>query len=197
MTRYPYKTGPSTLRLGARLPAALTLILVFLVVAFSQDLPDKIRGYKVYKDKVSVNTISGGTDAAVQVGDPELSDISLTGITLELPAEFTAAYQSGKVEAITFHDLRVNGIAVEPEEYTHTFEFKKGERVVVPQPVRIFIPASSVVRAAWSEMTESRNEWKVTGRVFVFGRFRRYGFYHKRVVPIDLDLMIRNPVRGS
>lgn len=176
---------------GRVLPALFLLLLA--VSVFSQELPDKIHGYKVYRDKVSVNTSTEGSDAAVRVGDPELADISLTGITLELPAEFTAAYQSGKVEIITFHNLKVNGIRVEPDDYAHKFEFRKGEKVVVPKPVRIFIPTSNLVKAAWQEMTESKAEWTVTGRVFVFGKFRRYGFYHKRVVPIDLSIMIKNP----
>lgn len=162
--------------------------------ALPQGLPDKIRGYKVYKDKVSVNTAAENSDAAVRVGDPDVVDISLAGITLELPAEFTSSDQSGKVEMITFHDLKVNGIKVEPEEYNHKFEFKKGEKVIIPKPARIFVPASGVVKAAWQEMTDSRESWTVTGRVFVFGKFRRYGLYHKRVVPIDLSLTIKNPL---
>jgi hypothetical protein len=128
------------------------------------------------------------------VAEPDLVDVSLNGITFELPAEFTTSGQSGRVEMVTFHDLKVNGIEVEPEEYTHKLEFRKGEKVVVPQPVRIFVPASGLVKAAWREMAEKRTEWIVTGRVFVFGKFRRYGFYHKRVVPIDLDLTIKNPL---
>jgi hypothetical protein len=178
---------------GGILPALFVCISSFCV--FAQPLPDKIRGYKVYRDKVSVNTSLGDSEAAVRVGEPELAEVSLTGITLQLPAEFTAVYQSGKVEMITFHDLKVNGIKVEAEEYAHRFEFKKGEKVLIPKPVRIFIPASSVVKAAWKEMTESKAEWSVTGRVFVFGRFRRYGFHHKRVVPIDVDLTIKNPLK--
>jgi hypothetical protein len=177
--------------LGGILPAFFVLLLS--VGGLSQGLPDKIRGYKVYRDPVSINTESENSEASVRIGDPELADISLDGITLELPAEFTAAYQSGKIEMITFHDLTVNGIKVEPEDYTHKFEFKRGEKAVVPKPVRIFIPTSGVVQAAWKEMPESRAEWTVTGRVFIFGKFRRYGFYHKRVVPIDLSLTIKNP----
>lgn len=154
----------------------LVLLLLFSRLAvFSQDFPDKIRGYKVYKDKVSINTQSTDADAAIHIGDPDLVDVSLTGITFELPAEFTAAKQSGKVEMVTFHDLNVNGIKVEPEEYTHGFEFRKGEKARVPKPVKIFVPASGVVKAAWQEMTDARDEWTVTGRVFVFGKFRRYG----------------------
>lgn len=174
--------------------------MVLLLLSFSaltQTLPDKIRGYKVYKDKVSVNAHTENSDAAVQVGEPEVVDVSLSGITLELPAEFTTSAQSGKVEIVTFDDLKVNGIKVETEEYTHKFEFRKGERIVVPKPIRVFVPASGLVKAAWQEMTEKRTEWVVTGRVFVFGRFRRYGFYHKRVVPIDLNLTVKNRLHGK
>jgi hypothetical protein len=178
---------------GGFLPA-FCIVSLFAVSGFSQEHPDKIRGYKVYKDKVSVNAATENSDAAVQVGEPDLVDISLAGITLELPAEFTAAKQSGKVEMITFHDLRVNGIKVEPEEYTYEFEFRKAEKLVIPKPVRIFLPASGVVKAAWQEMTDARKEWTVTGRVFVFGKFRRFGFYHKRVVPIDFSLTVKNPL---
>lgn len=174
---------------------SFVLLSLATSTVFPQDLPDKIRGYKVYRDKISVNSTANDSDAAVQIGDPQLTDISLTGITLELPADFTAKYQSGKVEMVTFHDVSVNGIKVEPEEYVHRFEFKKGDKVIVPHPIRIVIPASAVVKAAWKEMSESKAEWSVTGRIFVFGRFRRYGFYHKRVVPIDVDLKIKNPLK--
>ncbi len=181
---------------GGLAPAFLFLLLGFLTFStYSQELPDKIRGYKVYRDKVSVN--STASDAAIHIGEPEIVDVALSGITLEFPAEFTTSAQSGKVEMVSFHDLKVNGIKVEPEEYTHKFEFRKGEKVIVPKPVRIFVPASGLVKAAWQEMTEKRDEWIVTGRVFVFGKFRRYGIHHKRVVPIDLILTIKNPLHGK
>ena len=172
---------------------ALFVLLSFVFAAHAQDLPDKIRGYKVYRGKVAVNADTANPDAAIHVGDPELADISLSGITLEFPAEFTAPYQSGKVELVTFHDLKVNGISVEFEDYSRRFEFKKGEKVTIPKSVRIFVPASGVVKAAWREMTNTRREWAVTGRAFVFGRFRRFGIDHKRVVPIDINLAVRNP----
>jgi hypothetical protein len=190
------RTLTKLLAKGGLVPA-FCIVSLFTIPVLSQNLPDKIRGYKVYRDKVSVNAQTATSDAAVQVGEPEVVDVSLSGITLELPAEFTTSAQSGKVEMVSFHDLKVNGIKIEPEEYTHKFEFRKGEKAVVPKPIRLFVPASGIVKAAWQEMTEKRTEWIVTGRVFVFGRFRRYGFYHKRVVPIDLNLTIKNPLHGK
>ena len=168
-------------------------VLFFTAVSgHAQQLPDKIRGYKVYRDAVSVN--STASDASIHIGEPAIVDVALNGITLELPVEFTTSAQSGKVEMVSFHDLKVNGINVEPEEYSHEFEFRKGEKVIIPKPVRILVPASGLVKAAWQELTEKRSEWVVTGRVFVFGRFRRYGFYHKRVVPIDFNFTFKNPL---
>ena len=185
----------NTLRLNkkGRIAPAFLFLGFLALSSFSQTLPDKIRGYKVHRDKISANTTSESSDASVKIGDPELVDIGLTGITFELPAEFTAAKQSGKIEFVTFPDVRVNGIKVEPDDYAHKFEFRKGEKVSIPKPVRIFRPAYGVVRAAWQEMTESRADWTVTGRVFVFGKFRKFGFYHKRVVPIDIMFSIPNP----
>lgn len=158
-------------------------------------MPDKIRGYKVYRETISVNANSQPTDASVKVGDPEVVDLSLNGVTFEFPAEFVSAKQSGKVEFVTFHDLRVNGISVEAEEYSDRFEFRKGEFLKLPTPIRILLPTVGVVKAAWNEMAESKDEWTVTGRVLVFGKFRKFGFHHKRVVPVDIELTIKNPLR--
>jgi hypothetical protein len=46
------------------------------------------------------------------------------------------------------------------------------------------------------EMRDSKKEWTITGRVFVFGKFRKFGFEHKRVVPIDIHLTVANPIRS-
>lgn len=184
---------PKSCSKGGIVPA-FCVLLTLAITSLGQDLPDKIRGYKVYRERVSVNTRSTESDAAISLGDPEIVDVSVAGITLELATEFTAATQSGRIEMVSFHDLRVNGINVKPEDYTHRFEFRKGEKVKISEPVRIFVPAAGLVKAAWQEMTEKRTEWIVTGRVFVFGKFRRYGIHHKRVVPIDLKLTIKNPL---
>ena len=188
---------PTTDSKEGGLAPAILLLFLLVFTALSQDLPDTIRGYKVHRDKVSVNAQAERSDAAINIGEPELVDVSLTGILLELPAEFTASAQSGKVDFVAFHDVKVNGISVEPEEYLHRFEFRKGEQMAIPKPVRINLPATGILKAAWQEMTEAKDAWVVTGRVFVFGRFRRFGFYHKRVVPIDLNLTIKNPLHGK
>lgn len=175
-------------------------ILIIVTPALSQDVPKEIRGYKVHKSKISVKNATDKTaekepfEAAVKIQEPDLVDVSLTGITFDITAEIKAFDQSGGVDFLTFHDFRVNGLDVEVAEYRVNFAFKKGETVLLPKPARIFLGTGQVLKAAWKEMTDSKKEWRITGRVFVFGKFRKMGFNFKRVVPVDVDLKIKNPL---
>lgn len=182
----------------------LISLLVFTALleisAQKEDLPKEIRGYKVHRQVITVDTSSDakrsatGSDASVKIGEPVLVDAGVTGVTFELSAEITSAAQSGRVDFLTFRDFRVNGIVVTVEEYAHPFSFRKGETVSLPKPGRIFLSTAGILQSAWKEMRDSKDDWTVTGRIFGFGKFRRYGFYHKRVVPIDIDIKIKNPL---
>lgn len=177
---------------------ALFAVLLALPV-FAQELPKEIRGYKVYKTDISVSTSSKrekkkGPEAHVKVGDPVVADLSFTGVTFELPAEITSFDQSGQVDFLSFHDMKVNGLAVDIEEYRDSFSFKKNELVALPKPARVFLGTRQMLKGAWKEMAESKKEWTITGRVFIFGKFRKMGFSFKRVVPVDISIKIANPV---
>ena len=178
---------------------SLLALTILTTTSFAQDLPKSIRGYKVHRDKITVSTARSEepTDASVRVGEPVLIEAGLTGVTFELPAEVLSAKQSAKVDLLTFRDVKVNGVSVEVKEYSHPFLLKKGETVALPKPARIFLPATGMMQAAWSEMRDSKEDWTVTGRVFVFGKFRKFGIYHKRVVPVDFEVKIKNPLRSN
>jgi len=185
-----------------RITALLTTILVLMLFSstLGQKLPDKIRGYKVHNIKVAVKDQAGRTktkdktDVLVKLGKPEVSVDGLFSVAIEVGAEFTAMRQSGKVDFVTFQDFRVNGIALEIEEYNSVFSFKKNVPVTLPKPIRSTISIVGIAKAAYKELMESKEEWTVTGTVFVFGKFDRYGFSFKRVVPIKIDMKIKNPL---
>lgn len=196
------------------MPHRFNLVLIralgrFLIIAavFSavdaQELPSKIRGYKVHqvkpaaktqmsKDKGSARPMSGQT---VTTGDLRVLDVGLTGITLELPISAGSVPYNGKVDFLSFHDFRVNGVNVEVEEFSTPFLIKKNEPITLPEPATVFISSPQAVKAAWKELEVPADEWLVTGRVFVFGKFRKFGFDFKRVVPVDLSFTIKNPLR--
>lgn len=179
------------------------LFFIFFANADAQKLPKEIRGYKVQRAKISIKNESeksGAThesEAFVRVGEPELIDVSLTGIRFALSAEIDSLGQSGTVDFLTFHDFRVNGLKVEIEEYKDSFHFKKGEKIVLPKPIEIFVGAGQTLLAAMKEAKESKMEWTVTGRIFVFGQFKKSFLKFKRVVPIEINLKIKNPIRDK
>lgn len=178
----------------------LTLLSATSAAIFAQELPDRIQGYKVHRAVVSVINSEKVTkspnkgEAFVNVGDPKLVDLSLSGVSLSISAVISAVSQTGTVDFLTFRDFRVNGIPVEIEKYDVSFSFKKNEPVNLPKPAMLFLPSPRLLNAAWREITDTKKIWIVTGTVFVFGKFRKMGFRFKRVVPIDVKLTIKNPL---
>jgi len=174
--------------------------LFFTPSACAQDLPKEIRGYKVHTAKISVRNQIEKTDKQdksevfVKVGEPYLIDVSLLGITFGISAEINSSEQSGTIDFIMFRDFRVNHLAVEIKEYKEFFTFKKNQLVVLPKPFEIRLSAAQTLRGARSELKKSEAEWTVTGKVFVFGRFKKSFLKFKRVVPIEINLKIKNPL---
>lgn len=180
-------------------------ILIFLLAfpALAQKLPDKIRGCKVFNAPISVKIESDEavtkdkSEAFVKIGEPELIDVSLNGVTFELTAEISALEQSGTIDFLAFHDFRVNGLSVEIEEYKESFHFQKNQPTKLPKPVKIFLGASQTLRGALKEVKAAKEKWQVTGRIFVFGKFKKFGFSFKRVIPVEINLKIKNPLQNK
>jgi len=186
-----------------------THIIFFLLACFlfltipiqSQDLPNKIRGYKVHKANVSVQNESDkdsqkkGLRVEMDFEEPELASVGLLGITLQLSSRLTVFGQSGKIDFISFKDFKVNGIKVDIEEYRESFKFKKTKSFKLKKPVQIFVSTTQTLRGVLKEYKDSKDRWLVTGRVFVFGKFKKFGFKFKRVIPVDINLWIDNPLK--
>lgn len=176
------------------------LIALLAAGAYSQELPREIRGYKIHRAnillKTSLNIAKDDkmSEASVRLGDPDLTDVGLTGLAFEISAEIDPLEQSGRVDFLLFHDFRINGLTVDIEEYRELFSFRKNQPVALPKPAKVFIGTGSALRAGWRELVEKKDEWTVTGRIFVFGRFRKMGFDFKRVIPVDVNLRIKNPL---
>jgi hypothetical protein len=186
-----------------------SIVLIAVVVALSigartahaQDLPDEIRGYKVHDARVLVTNRTEKvsdrkSDAIVRVGDPVVKDKSLSGITLEVTGELETLGHSGTVDFLAFKDFRVNGIAVTIDEYQNAFDFKKKQTLMLPKPIEVFVGIGQTLRGALGEIRDSKPEWEVTGTVFVFGKFKKWGMKFKRVVPVEVRLTIKNPIRN-
>jgi hypothetical protein len=173
----------------------------------SKELPDTIRGYKVAKAKVlvkkpvpspgqrSADTESETSDAIVQLGDFSVTRITPLGITLELPVTVSAVKQGGHVDFLTFEDVVVNGTTVSIDDYYHPFELPTKEAAALPVPIRVYVSSPGIVLGAIDEWNDSKQTWRVSARVYVFGRYKKFLLKFKRVVPVELDFEIPNPLR--
>lgn len=183
--------------------AAITFFSLTLLFQFAagQNLAGSIRGYKVQNTplKISQIPLDGGgkndIDIFVNLGTPVVKMSGLFSAEVEITGEFVPLKQSGTVDFLTFHDIRVNGIPVEVNEYAHSFAFRKRATTVLEKPARGTLRLTGITKAAIAELTGSKEEWRVTGTAFVFGKFRKFGLSFKRVVPIKLDLRVKNPLR--
>lgn len=189
-----------------RITCSAQLLLIFIAafsLAAAQKLPDDIRGYKVYRAKISISSeatanpksAEKNAEAIIKVGEPEVISISLTGVMLELAAEINSLDQSGTIDFLTFKDIRVNGLAVDVEEYRESFDIRKNELIILPKPVKIFVGTGQTLRGALGEFRDSKNEWTVTGTIFVFGRFKKSFIKFKRVVPVQVNIKVKNPLK--
>ncbi len=173
---------------------SITAIFLFTALPFAaQDLPNSIRGYKVYRPRVERTASIRSAEPASLQGS-KLVSISPLGVTFEAAMRVSPMPYDGRIDFLAFHDFTVNGVPVEIEEYLTPFGIKKYQPVVFPRPASVFLSTPRLAQAAWIEMRDSRPEWLVKGRVFVFGRFKKYGMTFKRVVPVDVAFMVDNPI---
>jgi hypothetical protein len=185
--------------------------------------PKEIRGYKVERTVVEVkkpetknekspndqsrrgneeaNQTERSTDpesdvdALIQLGPPQLARVTPLGITFEVPIVVSPVKQSGHVDFLAFEDMVVNGTSVDIDEYQHAFDLPNKQPLTLREPLRIYIYLPSAVLAALGVWSDSKETWPVTGRVYVFGKFKKGPFSFKRVVPVELNLTMRNPLR--
>ncbi|MET0752824.1 MAG: hypothetical protein ABWZ66_05605 [Pyrinomonadaceae bacterium] len=181
----------------------MSLCLCGLISVNAQDYPKEIRGYKVHKTKITVKNEGektdkkDGSEAYITVTEPTVEDVSLTGVTMEASAEISAVEQSGKVDFLTFKDFRVNGLKVDIEEYQNSFSFEKNKPIKLPRPIKVFVGTGQSLLGAIGEMRDPKEEWTVTGTVFVFGKFKKMGFNFKRVIPVEINIKIKNPLKNN
>jgi len=184
------------------------------VFSQTRSFPSEIRGYKVERTVVEIkqprretkNRKSGSddqsssdsdVDSLIQFGQPKLVRATPLGITLEIPIVVAPIKQSGRADFLLFEDMVVNGTSVEIDEYHRAFDLPNRKPLTLPEPLSVYVYVPSAVLAAVADWKKSKETWPVTGRVYVFGKFKKGPFSFKRCVPVELNLTMRNPLREN
>ena len=157
--------------------------------AAAQELPDRILGYKVYKQTVRVISETDPApakdkkiDASVTMGRLETFGLSALGVTVRMPGKVLANRPKwfGRLPHISrFHCQRYRR---RYRKIRAPVDFRKEVPVDLPEPISVYLRADRLLAGAWSEISGPKAEWRVKGRVFVFGQFRKVGMDFKRVV---------------
>ncbi len=194
-----------------RIAATISALLFFFssVVSQQRSYPKEIRGYKVERPAVkmkkdedpkkdkkdNVSSEESNPDALIRFGEPKLAGVTPLGIRLEIPMVVAPVTQKGHVDFLIFEDMVVNGTPVEIDVYRREFDLPNKEDLVLDEPLKFTVSIPNSVLGILGELTDSKETWPVTGRIYVFGRFQKFVFNFKRVVPVELNLTMRNPTR--
>ena len=198
----PRKYGEIMCTPPVRTVAVVALIALCTQFVFTQErsYPKELRGYKIQRAAVELDrkadmSSDADPDDLIRFGEPRLAGVTALGITLEIPMVVAPVKRQGHVDFLLFEDMVVNGTAVQIDEYHREFELPNKQPLVLDEPLRFSVTLPSAVLAALGEWSDSKETWRVTGRVYVFGKYKKMLFTFKRCVPVELDLSMRNPLR--
>jgi len=184
-------------------PACFLLLLAH-VSAQTRSYPKEIRGYKVERSVVEIKRTANQEsdsesdfDPLIKFGEPQLARVTPLGITFEVAIVVAPVKSSGRVDFLAFEDMMVNDTPVEIDEYHRAFDLPNREPLTLREPLRFYIYLPRAVMAAIDQWSNSKQTWPVTGRVYVFGKFKKGWFSFKRCVPVELKLTMRNPLRAN
>ncbi len=134
-------------------------------------------------------------DALIKFGKPQLARVTPLGITFEVPIVVAPVKQSGHVDFLLFEDMVVNGRSVEVDEYHRAFDLPNKQALTLREPLRLYIYLPGALLTAVDELSNSKETWPVTGRVYVCGKFKKGWFSFKRCIPVELNLTMPNPLK--
>ncbi len=198
--------------------ACLLLLFITSSTALTQtrSYPKEIRGYKIERTAIEIkkpdsrnrnpnnngeteeqNLSESDVDALIQFGQPQLARVTPLGITFKVPIVVAPVTQKGRVDFLMFEDMSVNDTSVQIDEYHRAFDLPNKKPSTLRDPLSFYIYLPSAVLAAIDDWRDSKEMWPVTGRVYVFGKFKKGLFSFKRCVPVELNLTMRNPLRTN
>jgi hypothetical protein len=199
-----------------RFCALLLLVTGPGALAQTRSYPKEIRGYKIERTAIEIkrpdsknrnannnaqaeaqNVSDADVDALIQFGQPQFARVTPLGITFKVPIVVAPVTQKGRVDFLMFEDMSVNDTSVQIDEYHRGFDLPNKKPSTLRDPLSFYIYLPSAVLAAIGDWRDSKEMWPVTGRVYVFGKFKKGLFSFKRCVPVELELTMRNPLKEN
>jgi len=164
----------------------------------AREYPKEIRGYKLERASIETSDENkSGHKEILTLGEAKVVEVTPLGVTLQIPIVVSPVKQKGRVDFLSFSYIQINGTDVTIDDYNASFELPRKHTLILGEPITVFVATPSALVGAMRDWASPRETWPVTGVVFVFGSFKKSTFSFKRVVPVELDIKIRNPLRRT
>jgi len=169
--------------------------------AIQREYPREIRGYKLERVTIEpkapdAGSGAGSNDAIITFGEARVVSVSPLGVTIEMPIVVAPVKRKGRIDFLSFYDMTINGTRVDVDDYNESFDLPTKQALTL-RPITVFVATPNALVGAVQDLARPKESWPVTGVVYVFGEFKKWIFTGKRVVPVELDLQMRNPLRGD
>jgi hypothetical protein len=165
-----------------------------------REYPREIRGYKL--ERVTIEPKgpdkggAGSSEAIITFGEARVVGVSPLGVTIDIPIVVAPVKRKGRIDFLSFYDMTINATRVDVDDYNESFDLPTKQALTL-RPITVFVATPNALVGAVQDLARPKETWPVTGVVYVFGEFKKWIFTGKRVVPVELDLQMRNPLRGD
>jgi len=171
-------------------------------LAQQREYPKEMRGYKFVRaemegKKAGTNATNEEPDSEpiLRFGNAQLARVTPLGISFEIPMFVAPVKRKGHVDFMVFEEMLVNNNPVEIDEYHRGFDLPNKELLRLEEPLKFYVYLPSAVLGAIDEWNDSKKTWLITGRVYVFGKFKKSFLTFKRYVPIEINIAVPNPLQ--
>ena len=108
------------------------LLLTFASTTAAQPFPDRIRGYKIHKTPILID--GKQKPNRLVIDSLSISELSLSGVSVEADVSLSGIDQSAEIEFITFEKFSLGSLPFDIAEYLTPFRLVKNTGVKLSSP---------------------------------------------------------------
>jgi len=174
------------------LPITMVLVMGLTTSAWSKSQVKKIDGYEVIDEASGlsgqVTDLESGLGRLVDLGPLELGAAEEDHLVLHLYFRLVDTVPiQGKVHKIKFENLKLNEVSFTIPQ-VDSFEIPKNPPYEIEDPMIVKAAYGDIALGMLREMLEPNYTFMVSGRIYVYGKFKINKKMKKAVIPVDLQV---------
>ncbi len=174
------------------LPVTLIVTVGLLAPSGASAKVKKIDGYEVIDEahglSGKVTDLESGLGRLIDIGPLELGAAEEDHLVLHLYFRLVDTVPiEGKVHKIKFENLKLNEVSFTIPQ-VDSFEIPKNPPYEIEDPLIVKAAYGDIALGMLREMLEPNYTFQVTGRIYVYGKFKIDRRNKKAVIPVDVNV---------